>query len=165
LSDSSIVRGVGEGEDGRIDLRVPVWNTAALILIATAMAALNLYMSPGILARVTTVVAGVAALVAAFIAYRMYLVADDDGVGVRGLWHTESIDWPDLADVGIIEHRVTTMRLQLERKDGTVVNVPQSLTSPAKPTSKPVARAQLETLGRAILDYPQKHRIDVRRRD
>ena len=54
------------------------------------------------------------------------------------------------------------MRLQLERKDGTVVNVPQSLTSPAKPTSKPIARAQLETLGRAILDYPHKHRSNAR---
>jgi hypothetical protein len=161
---SSIVPDVREDDDGRIDIRVPVWNTAALILVATAMAAVNLYTSPGIGARVITVLAGIAALVGAFIAYRMYLVADDDGVGVRGLWRTESIDWPDLADVGIIEHRVTTMRLQLERKDGTVVNVPQSLTTPSKPTSKPVARARLETLGRAILDYPDKHRTNSNRR-
>jgi hypothetical protein len=148
---------VRDDEDGRIDLRVPVWNTAALILIATAMAAINLYTTPGIGARVITVLAGVAALGCAVIAYRMYLVADEDGVGVRGLWRAESIDWPDLADVGIVEHRVSTMRLQLARKDGTVVNVPQSLTTPTKPTSKPVARARLETLGRQILDYPQRH--------
>jgi hypothetical protein len=154
---------VRENEGGRIDIRVPVWNTAALILLATAMAAVNLYTAPGIGARVITVVAGVAALVAAFIAYRMYLVADEDGVGVRGVWRTESIDWPELADVGIVEHRVNKMQLQLERKDGTVVNVPQTLTTPTKPTSKPVARAKLETLGRQILDYPEKHRINQRR--
>lgn len=153
-----------EDDDGRIDLRIPVWNIAALILIAAAMAAINLYASPGIAARAITVLAGVAALAVALIAYRMYLVVDEDGVGVRGMWRTESIDWPELADVGIIEHRVNTMRLQLARTDGTVVNVPQSLTTPAKPTSKPVARARLETLGRKILDYPQTHPTTQQRR-
>lgn len=152
-----------ERDDDRIDIRIPAWNTAALILVAAAMAAVNLYTSPGIAVRILTVVAGVAALGAALIAYRMYLVVDEDGVGVRGLWRTESVDWPDLADVGIIEHRVTTMRLQLARKDGTVVNVPQSLTTPAKPVAKPVARARLETLGRQILDYPQTHGTTQRR--
>ena len=139
-----------------LEWRIPMWNVAALVLLAAGMAGLNVFLSPGLGARIVTGLAGLAALTTAVVAYRMYLVVDPDGVGLRTARRTYSIDWPELADVGIVEKRVSTLRLVLMLADGTEIDIPQSLTAPGKPETRPVARAKLAEAGRSILDYPYK---------
>lgn len=144
-------------EQDVIDLRVPVWNVAALLLLASGLAAVNVFLPLGIGARFVTGLAGLAAVITAVIAYRMYFVADQDGFELRGRWRQHSFEWAQLADAGIVERKVNTMHLQLTLTDGTLVDIPQSLTAPGKPVARPIAYKQLAELGRRILDYPDKH--------
>ena len=146
-------------QDQAIDLRVPMWNVAALVLLATGLLALNLFLPLGVGARAVTIAAALGALATAVIAYRMYLVADADGVGVRGVRRSYSITWSQLADVGIVERKINTMHLQLTLTDGTEIPVPQSLTAPGRPVARPTAYRQLQQLGRRILDYPLTHDV------
>ena len=63
--------------------RIPTWQPPALILLATALLAYDIYGSPSIGALIVTAVIAAAALVAALVAVRYVLVADAEGIWVR----------------------------------------------------------------------------------
>ncbi|MEP6598013.1 MAG: PH domain-containing protein [Actinomycetota bacterium] len=137
--------------------RIPPWQPAALFLVASGCAAWNIYGHPSAIARLMTITAGVLALVAGVLAVRMYLVVDDEGIGVRRLWSERSIDWSDVADIDVIRSR-TGMRLRIIRHDAEPVDVPESLLLPSRPTKTPQTVAHLGIIARQILAYARPHR-------
>src|SRR5512141_2077161 len=82
--------------------RIPPWQTALLFLFATGCAAANLYAHPSFGVRAVTILAGVLAVGAAVAALRMYLVVDEEGIGVRRILGGTFIDWPDVSDVEVV---------------------------------------------------------------
>lgn len=125
--------------------RLPPWQPAVLFLVTAALAAANLYASPSTTVRVITVALAVAAFVAGVAAARMYLVADDEGVGVRRFGAEAAVAWSEIVGVDVIRQRGGVMTLQLRRQDAAPVPVPSSLVLPTRPTSLDRTRRLLET--------------------
>lgn len=138
--------------------RIPPWQPAVLLLIAAGCAAANLYADPPVLARVVTIAIGVAAVVMAVLALRMYLVVDEEGIGVRRMFGESSVDWPDVADVTVQQNMLATMTLRVQRRDGTYVDVPSSLILPLKPTGNARMAALLAGIARRVLVYGEPYR-------
>jgi hypothetical protein len=128
--------------------RVSPVQTALLILVASPCAAVNLYAHPSAPVRLVTIVIGVAALAVAVVSRRMYLLVDEDGVGMRFLREEHWVPWPDVDTVEIVSGVRGSDTIRFGRKDGTYLDAPPSLLQPSKPTGKPVARRMLKgTLG------------------
>jgi hypothetical protein len=89
-------------ERGRLIWRISPVQTALLILVACPCAAVNLYAHPTTLVRVVTIAIGVTALAYAYASRRMYLVVDDDGVGLRYLRNARWLPWSDIDRVEIV---------------------------------------------------------------
>jgi hypothetical protein len=137
--------------------RIPPWQPALLFLVAAGCAAVNAYLHVSVLVRVVTIAVGVAALATGIAAVRMYLVVDDEGVGVRRLWRERSLDWVDIARVSVIERGFDTLTLRIIAHDRRYLDVPQSLVMPARPTGKPRVRAQLGDIARQIQAYGEPY--------
>jgi hypothetical protein len=154
------VHGMPDSNGGAEPLiwRIPPWQPALLFVAASGCAALNLYGHPGTSVRVLSIAAGVMAVAAAILALRMYLVADDEGIGVRRWFRESSVNWAEVADVQVVERGFDTMKLRVVRLDGTFVNVPQSLMLPAKPTGKDRTRALLAGAAKRVLAYGEPYR-------
>jgi len=137
--------------------RIPPWQPALLFLIAAGCAAANAYVHVSVVIRIVTIVVGVAALAMGIAAARMYLVVDDEGIGVRRLWRERSLDWDDIARVSVVERGFDTLTLRIISRDGRYVDVPQSLVMPSRPTGKSRVRAQLGDIARQIQAYGEPH--------
>ena len=137
--------------------RIPPWQPALLFLIAAGCAAANAYVHVSVVIRIVTIVVGVAALAMGIAAARMYLVVDDEGIGVRRLWRERSLDWDDIARVSVVERGFDTLTLRIVSRDGRYLDVPQSLVMPSRPTGKSRVRAQLGDIARRIQAYGEPH--------
>ena len=138
--------------------RIPPWQPALLFLIAAGCAAANAYVHVSVVIRIVTIVVGVAALAMGIAAARMYLVVDDEGIGVRRLWRERSLDWDDISRVSVVERGFDTLTLRIVSRDGRYLDVPQSLVMPSRPTGKSRVRAQLGDIARQIQAYGEPHR-------
>jgi hypothetical protein len=138
--------------------RIPPWQPALLFLIAAGCAAANLYADPSVPVRVVTIVVAAAAAVMAVPAARMYLVVDDEGIGVRRLWREHSVDWDEFDRVEVVRRGLDAVTLRITCRDGRYLDVPQSLVMPTKPTGKPRVHAQLGDMARQIERYGEAHR-------
>jgi hypothetical protein len=130
--------------------RVPPAQSALLFLVVCGSAALNLYSRPAAEIRLVTIGLGLLALGAAICALRMYLVADDQGVGVRYLGRASWTAWSQIERVEVVSGVRGAHTVRLTRRDGSSVTVPPSLLQPTRPTSKPRALAQLKGIARDL---------------
>ena len=137
--------------------RIPPWQPALLFLIAAGCAAANAYVHVSVVIRIVTIVVGVAALATGIAAARMYLVVDDEGIGVRRLWRERSLDWDDISRVSVVERGFDTLTLRIVSRDGRYLDVPQSLVMPSRPTGKSRVRAQLGDIARQIQAYGEPY--------
>lgn len=123
--------------------RIPPVQIAVLILLVCPCAALNIYGQPSAALRLVTLAVGAAALGAALVASRMYLVVDDEGIAVRFLRREQWLPWSSVAHIGVVSGVRGAETVRVSRADRTYVDVPPSLLQPSRPVGKPVARALL----------------------
>ncbi len=138
--------------------RVPAWQPTVMMLFVCGVVALNLYLSPNTLVRIVTIGLGALAFIAAIEGLRMYLVADQYGIGFRGLLRTHNIDWSDVQSITVRRRGFNGPTLRITRADGSYADVPPSLMLPTKPTGTAKALAQLGDTARMITDYGQARR-------
>jgi hypothetical protein len=138
------------GEDRRQIWKVPPALPAVTLLLVSGVAALNIYGHPTPPARVFTLALGAVGLGAAISWLRMYLVADDEGVGVRHLRREVWTGWRDIDRVEVVTHVRGANTIRIARRNGNFVDVPPSLLQPALPMSKPRAIARLDGIARQI---------------
>jgi hypothetical protein len=138
--------------------RVPAWQPSVMMLFVCGVVALNLYLSPNTLVRILTIGLGAVAFVSAIEGLRMYLVADRDGVGFRGLLRTHNVDWPDIQSISVRRSGFNGPTLRITRADGSYADVPPSLMLPTKPTGTAKTLAQLGDTARMITEYGQARR-------
>ena len=138
--------------------RVPAWQPTVMMLFVCGVVALNLYLSPNTLVRIVTIGLGALAFIAAIEGLRMYLVADQYGIGFRGLLRTHNIDWSDIQSISVRRTGLNGPTLRITRADGSYADVPPSLMLPTKPTGTVKALAQLGDTARMITDYGQARR-------
>ncbi|HEV7203596.1 MAG TPA: PH domain-containing protein [Jatrophihabitans sp.] len=114
--------------------RIPPWQAAVLVLVATGLLALdlNVHLSPG--ALIMTGIIAAASLFGAVVALRYLLVADDDGIWVRHLFRTDLVEWNDVKDVEMTVGRRNATTIRITRVTGAHVDVPPSLLLPTLPT-------------------------------
>jgi hypothetical protein len=136
--------------DPPLSWRVPPYQPALLMLVVCAVAALNIYGHPSETVRAVTLVLGGAVLMAAVLALRMYLGVDAEGVVVRFLLHPVWLPWSEIARVEVVAAVRGSDTVRLVRQDGSYVDVPPSLLQPARPTSKPRALAQLNSVANQL---------------
>ncbi|MGH8860276.1 MAG: hypothetical protein ACRDVG_03405 [Jatrophihabitantaceae bacterium] len=115
--------------------RIPPWQPAALILLATVLIAFLLYGSPSLGASVAMGVVALAALASAAFAARLLMVADDDGIWVRRALGVQLVEWAEVSTVEAVPIRGNTMTVRITRTTGTYVDVPPSLLLPTLPTA------------------------------
>jgi len=139
--------------------RVPPWQPAALILVATALLALVMYANFAVGPALMMGVLAAAALVAAGLAVRYVLVADEDGIWVRRLFSVQIVDWNELSTIETVHVHANTLTLRITRVDGTHVDVPPTLLQPALPTSIRRARAMVGTVGQRLLAIAAEKRV------
>jgi hypothetical protein len=80
----------------------------------------------------------------------MYLVADDDGIAVRHILRASWLPWSEIDRIEVVSGVRGSNTVRLSRRDGTYVDVPPSLLQPSRPTSKPRALAQLNSVSNQI---------------
>jgi hypothetical protein len=131
--------------------RVPPWQPAALILVATVLLALVMYgdlaISPALLLGALAAVA----LVGAGLAVRFVLVADDEGIWVRRVFSVQLVEWNDLSTIETVHVHANTPTLRITRVSGLYVDVPPTLLQPALPTRIRKARAGVGVVGQRLL--------------
>lgn len=138
--------------------RVPPYQAALLFLLVSGGAALNIYGHPAATVRAVTIVLSLAAFFAAVAAARMYLVVDDEGIGVRRILRNSSLTWSELKEVQVVSAGRGTSTIRFARRDGTYLDVPPNLLQPSKPSSKPSALARLHGVAGQIKARAEQHR-------
>ena len=138
--------------------RIPPWQPAVLILLATGLLALDLYGSLSLGPLLMTVAIAVAALVSAGASLRYVLVADTDGVGVRRLFGEDFIPWADVADIDVTNANLNAVTIRITRKAGPAVDVPTVLVQPTLPTNIRRSRAMVGEIARRLLATAAEHR-------
>ncbi len=121
--------------------RIPPWQPAALFLVVSGLAAYDLYGSPSVTTVIVTVFLAVVFGALGILATRYLLVADEDGVWVRGLTGERHVPWPELKSVDVVAGRRGSTTVRIVRADGSFVDVPPSLLLPTLPTKIDKARA------------------------
>lgn len=121
--------------------RIPPWQPAVLVLVATGLLALDLnaHLSAG--ALVMTGIIAAASLLGAVVALRYLLVADEDGIWVRHLVRTDLVEWSDVKDVEMAVGRRNATTIRISRWAGGHVDVPPSLLLPTLPTKMAKVRS------------------------
>jgi hypothetical protein len=124
-------------EDAAIVWRLPRWQPALLFLVTAGLAGWAIYGgSSSVVVAIVSLLA-VAFFLAAVAAARMYLVADDEGIGVRRYSGESSLTWSQITGVAVTTRRGGAMTLEVQADDGQSLVVPPSLVLPLKPTSMP----------------------------
>ncbi len=121
--------------------RIPPWQPAGLILLATVLLALDLYGDLGLGALLMTAVIAGAALLGAVFAIRLSLVADDDGIWVRRFFRERLVAWSEVAEVRATLVSRNTMTIRISLRQGGHVDVPPALLLPTLPTKVHNAQA------------------------
>ena len=130
--------------------RIPPWQPAALFLVASACAAFSIYGHPSLNVRMLTILVGIAAVVSAIAATRMFLVVDEDGISVRRMVVQHFIAWEDVASASLATLKHGSMTIRISRRDHSFVDVPPALLQPTMPTRNKKAAAKLGRLIREI---------------
>jgi hypothetical protein len=138
--------------------RIPPWQPAALFLAVSALAALDIYGHPGTGVLAATAFLAVLLMCLGIAAARYLLVADEDGIWVRGLLAEHGVLWDDLRNVHIVDARRGATTVRLYRRDGTYVDVPPSLLLPGRPTKVEKARAMVHGVGAELEQYASVRR-------
>jgi hypothetical protein len=138
--------------------RIPPWQPAALILLATVLIALDIYGHLSLGALLMAAFIAFAALVAAGCAARYLLVADEDGIWVRRIFGEQLIEWGDVAkiEMTIIHHNSMTVRIT--RADATHLDVPPSLLQPSVPTKMRKVRASIDAVATQLAEIAAQQR-------
>jgi hypothetical protein len=137
------------------DTRAPIvykiaeWQTATLFTLAAVLLFLALYVNLGVAVRLMCGLLAVILLAAGVVALRSYLVADDEGIGARGLLFEQSVHWADLDHIGVAGHH-GALTLRITRVNGTTFDVRPALVLPLKPISVHKARVRLEQIAREL---------------
>lgn len=121
--------------------RIPPVQPAALFLVVSGLAAYDLYGSPSLTTAIVTVFLAVVFGALGILAARYLMVADEDGVWVRGLTGERHVAWPELQSVDVVAGRRGSTTVRIVRADGSFVDVPPSLLLPTLPTKIDKARA------------------------
>ncbi len=149
MVDREVVRPAA-GTENPLSWRVPPYQPALLMLLVCGSAALNIYGHPSQTVRVVTLALGALALGMAVAALRMCLVVDDDGVLVRYLLRPAWLPWAEIARVEVVPDVRGSASIRFVRRDASFVDVPPSLLQPSRPTSKPRALAQLNSIANQL---------------
>ena len=129
--------------------KVPEWQTATLLVLAAVFLFLALYVNLGLFVRILAGMLSVILIGAGVVAFRSYLVADDEGIGTRGVLSEHSVHWDDLDTIRVAGHH-GALTLRITRSDRTEFDVRPALVLPLKPMSTQKARARLETMAREL---------------
>lgn len=125
-------------DDDALIWRLPRWQPALLFLVTAGLAGYALYGPRGsAIVLSLVIVLAVAFFVAAVAAARMYLVADEDGVGVRRYAGESSLVWEQISGIAVAKQRGGSLTLEIQTPDRLSVTVPPSLVLPLRPTSIP----------------------------
>lgn len=137
--------------------RIPPWQPAALFLAVSALTALDIYRHPGSGVLIATGFLALLLLCLGIAAARYLLVADEDGIWVRGLLGEQGVLWDDVRNVHIVDARRGSTTVRIYRRDGTYVDVPPSLLLPGRPTRIEKARAIVRGVGAQLEQYVSRH--------
>jgi hypothetical protein len=96
--------------------------------------------------------------VAAGLALRYLLVADEDGIWLRSVRSEQLVEWRDLADIDVTHVRGTTVTVRITRTDGKFVDVPPTLLQPTLPTGARRARTLVGLVARRLLEIAAQQR-------
>jgi hypothetical protein len=130
--------------------RISPVQTALLILLSIPCLAANIYFHPSGPVRLVTLLIGLGALVLAAVTWRMYLVADDEGVAIRYLGREQWLPWAEIARVELVTGVRGSDTIRFSRTDGRYVDAPPSLLQPSRPTGRPAARRRLQDIQRQL---------------
>jgi hypothetical protein len=148
--------------DGPPDLplvwRIPPWQPACLILLATVLLGLDLYGDLSLGPLVMTGAIALAALVGAVFAGRLLLIADEDGIWVRRLFRERVVPWRDVDSVQATLVTRNTMTIRIFRKQGGYVDVPPSLLLPTLPTKVRNAQSRVHKVALQLSRLAVEHR-------
>ena len=129
--------------------KIPEWQTATLFVLAAVFLFLALYVDLGVAVRILAGMMSLLLIVGGVVALRSYLVADDDGIGARGVLSERSVHWEDLDNIRVVGHH-GALTLRIVRSDGTEFDVRPALVLPLKPISVHKARVRLEEMAREL---------------
>ena len=129
--------------------KVPEWQTATLLVLAAVLLFLALHVNLGLFVRILAGMLSLILIAAAVVALRGYLVADDEGIGTRGLLFEQSVHWEDLDNIRVAGHH-GALTLRITRSDRTEFDVRPALVLPSKPMSTQKARVRLEQMAREL---------------
>ncbi|MDQ6851911.1 MAG: PH domain-containing protein [Actinomycetota bacterium] len=124
--------------------RIPPWQPAALLLAVSAFAALDIYGSPSTTILIVTAFLALTFMVGAVLAMRYLLVADEEGIWVRGLLGENCVRWDELRDVDVLHTKRGASTVRIYRQDSTYLDVPPALLQPTLPTKIEKARAVVQ---------------------
>ena len=126
--------------------RIPPWQPAALLMLTTVLAAVDIYLRPSTIPAVAAAFVAVSALVAAVCALRYLLVADEDGLWVRHVVSETLVEWQDVERVEMTTAHRSGMTVRITRHNGSYVDVPPSLLLPTLPTTLPKTRSRIHSV-------------------
>jgi hypothetical protein len=138
--------------------RIPPWQPAALILIATVLLGLVLYGSFSAGAVLMMSVIAAAALVGAAFAIRLILVADEDGIWIRRFWRERLVRWDEIATVQMAAVHGNSVTVRITRHNGSFVDVPPSLVLPTLPTNIRKVRSRVSAVSAQLSDLAERDR-------
>jgi hypothetical protein len=138
--------------------RIPPWQPALLFLVVTGLVGYDLYGSPSLTTVVLTVFLAVVLATAAGLASRYLLVADEDGIWVRGLAAERCVTWPEVRSVDVVSGRRGSATVRITRVDGSFLDVPASLLLPSRPTKIEKARAVVYDVADQLADLAATRR-------
>ncbi len=123
---------------------------AVLLLVISALAFVDLYLSPSTGLRVFSLLLIAALLVMVVTSLRMYLVADHEGIAIRFVRDEVWIPWSEIDRIDVATGVRGSGTVRIQRRDGTHADVPPSLLQPLKPTTVPKAMSQLRYVVNAL---------------
>ena len=129
--------------------KVPEWQTATLFTLAAILLFLGLYVNLGTAVRLLCGILSAILIGGGVVTLRSYLVADDEGIGARGVLSEQSVHWADLDNIRVVGHH-GALTLRIVRSDGTQFDVRPALVLPLKPMSVHKARVRLEQIAREL---------------
>lgn len=123
-----------------------------LFLVTAGLAGYAIYGSGSGVVIAIVLLLAVAFLLAAVAAARMYVVADDDGIGVRRYTGESSLTWDQISGIAVTKQRGGALTLEVQCPDSTALTVPPSLVLPLRPTSIARTSNLLGTKARELSD-------------
>lgn len=138
--------------------RIPPWQPATLILIATVLLALVVYGSHSAGAVLMMSVIAAAALVGAAFAIRLILVADETGIWVRRFWRERLVPWGEIATIQMAAVHGNSVTVRITRQNGSYVDVPPSLVLPTLPTNIRKVRSRVSAVSAQLNELAERER-------